>query len=150
MTEALHTAQELNTIRQLLTNWTGEILTPERTAKIIYHLARLKTTTQHDGSRFYLRLRVFIAYGGKCVCCDETNPDKLSPDHIVPLNGRKRRDPYKQAIAANFQRDRFQVLCKKCNSRKDNGAACPCGKGKRAPNQPQSHIARVVPLVRLE
>lgn len=137
-------AQELNTVRQLVTNWTGQVLTSERADKIVRHATLILTHVRADRARYALRLQVFTAYGARCVCCGETDTEKLTLDHITPRNGRRRRDPYKQAIAQGFPRDKFQVMCRRCNSRKGTGARCPCGQEQRSP------VARVVRLVRRE
>jgi 5-methylcytosine-specific restriction endonuclease McrA len=104
----------------------GQVLSAEAVARIGLHLARILLHTQHAQQRANLRRAVFAAYGGRCQCCGLNDPNELTLDHITPRRGKKRGDPYRQAIAQGFPRDRFQVLCRKCNSRKGTGAACPC------------------------
>jgi 5-methylcytosine-specific restriction endonuclease McrA len=148
--EATRIAQEANTIQQTARNLVGQTFTEAHAAKIERHVARIRALIKQEKSRAHLRLQVFAAYGGRCVCCGESNPDKLTLDHITPLNGRKRGDAYKQAIAANFPRDRFQVLCRKCNSRKGTGPACPCQQKEQVRAASTRHVARIVRLVRRE
>lgn len=86
-----------------------------------------------------LKSIVYEHYGGKCVCCGESNYMFLTIDHInndgykgrlrpEPGSIRKRRiagDWYKYIIDSNFPGD-LQLLCYNCNGGKQrNFGTCP-------------------------
>lgn len=78
-----------------------------------------------------LKLRVYEAYGNRCVCCGESNLGFLSIDHIKG-GGRAHRQEvgggvqlWRLIIKAGFPED-FQLLCYNCNlGRYHNGGVCP-------------------------
>jgi hypothetical protein len=81
---------------------------------------------------FKVKVKVIMAYGGKCVCCEETELDFLTIDHINN-NGKIHRlevnsglDLYRWLIKHNYPSE-FQLLCWNCNEGKqfNNGACCP-------------------------
>lgn len=70
------------------------------------------------------------AYGGKCECCEETEPKFLEIDHVNGGGSRQRRvekDPeafYRRIATA--RPEGFRVLCSNCNhGRYRNGGECP-------------------------
>jgi hypothetical protein len=80
--------------------------------------------------------QVILAYGGKCVCCGETELDFLQLDHINGYGGKHRarvgggtggllRDLIKQ----NFP-PIMQVLCANCHIAKTRKIVCPHQRGK--------------------
>ena len=84
----------------------------------------------------YYRYRdlVFAYYGGKCVCCSETEPVFLTIDHIngrelVPEKHQTGQVLYARlarAINHGEPRTDVRVLCYNCNSgRYRNGGVCP-------------------------
>jgi len=67
-------------------------------------------------------------YGGKCECCGEFDPRKLTFDHI---NGDGKYDRckgakfYKNAIALGYPNNRLRLLCFNCNISIGNNGYCP-------------------------
>jgi hypothetical protein len=82
-------------------------------------------------SLYNLRLLIIKHYGSRCTCCEETNIDLLTIDHI---NGGGTKHIKKLGGTHNFYRwlrdnnfpPGFQVLCHNCNDgRHINGGICP-------------------------
>lgn len=85
--------------------------------------------------RVRIKQEAFYAYGGKCACCGETEPNFLSIDHVYG-GGRKHRELihsshgggsgiYRWLKQERYPQDgRFQVLCHNCNFAKRLGQ-CP-------------------------
>lgn len=83
-----------------------------------------------------LRADVFAAYGGKCMCCGESEPIFLTIDHIGG-NGRKHREEvmgnplyagvkFYAWLRQNEFPEGFETLCYNCNcGRHRNGGICP-------------------------
>lgn len=78
--------------------------------------------------------KVILAYGGKCVCCGESNPDFLTIDHILndgaeerkKFNGYNGQSTYSALIKSGFPKDRYQLLCWNCNmGKRINNGICP-------------------------
>lgn len=80
---------------------------------------------------FRLKSQVFEHYGGKCSCCDESQFEFLSIDHINN-DGCKHRKKikksgthfYKWIIDNNYPND-LQILCLNCNLSKGFYGYCP-------------------------
>lgn len=78
------------------------------------------------------RQNVMDHYGGKCICCGESEILFLTIDHIYGGGNQHRKDIkkwgsgfYKWLIKENFPND-FQLLCHNCNMGKHrNGGICP-------------------------
>lgn len=81
--------------------------------------------------------QTFEAYGGKCVCCNESDIRFLSLDHVNG-DGNKHRRELKQTNQGgggytvyrwardNKYPDTLQILCHNCNlGRQVNGGTCP-------------------------
>jgi hypothetical protein len=80
-----------------------------------------------------LRLEVIAAYGGKCVCCKETNEIVLTIDHIDETGAYHRmtlkqagiHSVYRWLRRNKFPKDNFQLLCQNCNFAKRYHKNCP-------------------------
>jgi hypothetical protein len=100
------------------------------------HLEHNKETNKKDkrseSYRLYtnkIKKLVIDYYGGACTCCNETNIDTLTVDHIDG-GGNKHRKEVGFGIAAWLKRNNFplgfQVLCFNCNcGRHINSGVCP-------------------------
>lgn len=88
-------------------------------------------------SRTYgpLRAGVLAHYGGRCSCCNETEPKFLTIEHLNgdgaalrTVHGKGRRF-YRWLIEHGYPKD-FAVLCFNCNVGKHlNGGVCPHKQG---------------------
>lgn len=86
--------------------------------------------------RTKLKNQVFTHYGGKCVCCGESNWMFLTIDHVngsgaahrLELTGRPRQggstQMYRWLVKNNYP-DGFQLLCWNCNVTKHIYGMCP-------------------------
>lgn len=77
-----------------------------------------------------LRLEVIKAYGGKCTCCGETEPDFLCLDHVGGWGYIHRKavngSVYADVKRMGFPQDgRFRLLCWNCNCSTSLGRECP-------------------------
>jgi hypothetical protein len=75
---------------------------------------------------------VIEAYGGKCECCGELDPDVLTIDHLAEVGRQHRagigygRRFYLWLERQGFPRDRYRLLCLNCNAgRERNFGTCP-------------------------
>ena len=77
------------------------------------------------------KLRFIAAYGGKCECCGETNPEFLSLDHI---NGGGQVDRavrgtgeylYRAVRREGYPTDKYRLLCLNCNFSYGHYGYCP-------------------------
>lgn len=82
--------------------------------------------------RARLRAEMVKAYGGKCMCCGESEPKFLQLDHIHNDGhvDRKRHKTSTKLFASlrrlGWPQDRHQLLCANCNFGKlMNGGKCP-------------------------
>lgn len=76
------------------------------------------------------KARVLFKYGGKCVCCGESEISFLTIDHINGGGEIHRRSGMSKESFAWLERngfpDGFQILCWNCNcGRQINGGVCP-------------------------
>jgi len=83
-------------------------------------------------TRQALKLEVMAAYGGRCVCCGESNHNFLSIDHIFNDGQARRKEEgagtvfYYWLRDRGFPQDRYRCLCLNCNfGRRINGGICP-------------------------
>jgi len=86
-------------------------------------LARLKQRQY----RQVTRERTILAYGGKCVCCGETELKFLGFDHING-GGRKERMGKGSAFYVSLRKAKrkdIQILCHNCNLATSWGRRCP-------------------------
>lgn len=81
--------------------------------------------------RFQYRQRVLDAYGGKCVCCSESEPSMLAIDHIHGGGNKERKNLYqcthtlfKILKDQGWPKDRYQLLCHNCNYSKHYYGQC--------------------------
>lgn len=77
------------------------------------------------------KVRVIEGYGGKCVCCGESEPLFLQLDHVNNDGAIERKkypkstQLYLKVIREGFPSD-YQLLCANCNfGRSLNGGVCP-------------------------
>jgi len=84
------------------------------------------------------KIKVIEHYGGKCVCCGESNPEFLTVDH-VNNDGKKHRTEKPFSVGNNFYKTlikedfnvgyELQLLCWNCNLAKNYYGQCPHQKG---------------------
>ncbi len=79
-----------------------------------------------------LKLRVLQAYGGRCVCCGESDPDVLTIDHIKGGGLQHFRRVgfgtafYRMLEREEYPKEDYRLLCFNCNSgRQVNNGLCP-------------------------
>lgn len=78
-----------------------------------------------------IKLEVINEYGGKCVCCGETNPGFLTIDHINKNGAEARRRNTAQTKIYNwlktngYPKDNYQLLCYNCNCASYRYGECP-------------------------
>jgi hypothetical protein len=79
------------------------------------------------------------AYGGRCVCCGETELAFLTLDHVggvvpddhcrITADGRRHRigsaNLYHKIKAEGFPQDKYRCLCFNCNAARSWGRTCP-------------------------
>lgn len=86
--------------------------------------------------RWRRRFEVIEAYGGKCACCGESNPEFLTIDHIDGTGAEHRRQMGKGKTFAGaefynwlrkqgYPKDNYQLLCMNCNFAKGHFGICP-------------------------
>ncbi len=81
--------------------------------------------------RAKLRAEMILAYGGRCACCGERQPEFLQLDHIHNDGAEDRKNNPATKLFAKLKRlgwpkDRYQLLCANCNFGKFmNGGICP-------------------------
>jgi len=84
--------------------------------------SKYKQTKSETGKKFRTnqKQKIINAYGGKCICCGETNKEFLTIDHINGKGRQHRRELggssflYKYIIDNNFPTE-FRLLCMNCN-----------------------------------
>lgn len=81
-----------------------------------------------------LRAELLAAYGGKCACCGEDDPEFLAVDHIHRDGGAERKrlgwmasgtSFYLRLKKAGWPKDRYRLLCMNCNFATRLGKECP-------------------------
>lgn len=99
-----------------------------------YSTPEQKKKRAEQNKRKFQKLRsdVIDAYGGKCACCGEVQPEFLSLDHVNNDGAAHRRElGIKGGHAswlwaqANGYPDRLQLLCYNCNCAKGYYGVCP-------------------------
>lgn len=97
-----------------------------------YYTDHKENLARRKKYRDNLRKQVLDAYGNKCNCCGETEPQFLALDHISgkPIGVKQRSyrrtgtGLYKQARDAGFPSS-YQLLCHNCNGAKGYYGVCP-------------------------
>lgn len=93
-----------------------------------------KCNERVKGYRRSIKSQAIQHYGGKCVCCTESNAAFLTFDHINnDGKERRKRIPEQNGGSAmhywlrrNGYPKEFQILCYNCNLARDhNGGICP-------------------------
>jgi len=87
----------------------------------------------HVDERRRMRKEVFDHYGGKCVCCGESNQWFFTIDHVNNDGADHRRVLGRNMLGHKFYRwlrrngypEGFQVLCFNCNCAKGFWGVCP-------------------------
>ncbi len=79
--------------------------------------------------RLNLKTKIITHYtNGKnsCQCCDESNFEFLTIDHIIPVGkkGKRERSIYSYLVENNFPKG-YQILCYNCNMGKRMSSQCP-------------------------
>lgn len=82
-----------------------------------------------------LKRAVITAYGGRCECCGETEPEFLSLDHVDGGGTKHRKKIGGGSRLWRWLRDagwpkrcefgRLRILCMNCNTATRNGRTCP-------------------------
>lgn len=97
----------------------------------------LKCATCDERTKEYrrsIKQQAIDNYGGKCVCCNESNIAFLTFDHVDSNGGeRRQRVPQQKGGSAmhywlrrNGYPNEFQILCYNCNLARDhNDGICP-------------------------
>ncbi len=73
---------------------------------------------------------MLLAYGSRCVCCGERQPQFLTLEHIFH-DGKAHRAKYKaNGLLRHLQKlgwpkDRYTLLCMNCNWAERHGKPCP-------------------------
>src|SRR5881409_2535127 len=86
-----------------------------------YHHRKPEYLQRMKAARKLLKERVVEGYGGRCVCCGETQIEFLTLDHIVPVrrqrtgqNGTCGHSLYQKLLREGFPKDNIQLLCYNC------------------------------------
>lgn len=84
----------------------------------------IKRKKRYFLKRKYYKEIVWEHYGGKCICCGETNPDCLTIDHLIRVIWHKKTgyvrsgtNLYSWLITHNYP-EGFQLMCSNCNQSK--------------------------------
>lgn len=89
---------------------------------------KTKRKSYRNSWRKKVKAEVIIHYGGKCVCCGETELSFLCMDHIEGGGNKHRREIGRKDLAPwlkeNNYPPRFQVLCANCNLSKHLLGVC--------------------------
>lgn len=78
-----------------------------------------------------IKMEMIVAYGGRCVCCEENRKEFLTIDHINGGGGehRKRCSPgagiYRDIKRQGWPKDKYRLLCMNCNFATRAGRTCP-------------------------
>jgi hypothetical protein len=83
------------------------------------------------GRKDVLQSEVIEAYGGKCVCCGESESAFLTIDHIDGGGNKHRKEvggfrKLKQELKRlGWPKDKYRLLCMNCNHATRFGRVCP-------------------------
>jgi hypothetical protein len=89
-----------------------------------------KHTAYAKRFRAKLKAKILEAYGAVCVCCGESMPEFLTPDHIngggsQHLKRRGTQGIYLDIIKEGFPKDKYRILCMNCNWGRSVYGVCP-------------------------
>lgn len=104
-----------------------------RHAKILEKKNKIKIAEDKKAYSLNLKLDGIQKYGGKCVCCGESNPKFLTIDHIFGRVGEEKecrvkwtgRKMWAKLKKLNYPTDNYQLLCFNCNCCKGIYGICP-------------------------
>ena len=88
---------------------------------------------REDLRRRALKAEVFAAYGGRCVCCEETIHDFLTIDHTQGYHNGHTGEPrsgiplYAWLKRHGFPQESFRLVCFNCNQAVARLGRCPHG-----------------------
>lgn len=95
-------------------------------------LNRTRLKTRDAYYHYQLRMQFLEAYGGKCVCCGEPEPDFLVLAHLNDDGADHRRrvgagtGPYKDLRKRGWPQDEgIGILCANCNTATTRSLTCP-------------------------
>lgn len=89
--------------------------------------ARVKQRVQ----RLIYKLEFLVEYGGKCVCCGETNIEFLTVEHKRGISGRALIADrsfggglYVNLKGRGWPKEQYEILCFNCNCSKEGDEPC--------------------------
>lgn len=105
----------------------GKCVDCRKDAQIRYRPNKAKNARSVRQDR---KLRVQGKYGGKCVCCSETEPAFLTVDHVNGSGNAHRQtvrgDDFYKWLDSNSVSEEYVLMCFNCNTgRWVNGGTCP-------------------------
>lgn len=75
-----------------------------------------------------LKLEFLIAYGGKCVCCNESNIEFLTIEHVrglgIPLHYNQISVLLRKLKTLGWPKEGYTILCFNCNMSTKHGTPC--------------------------
>jgi hypothetical protein len=81
--------------------------------------------------KYKIRIQVVEAYGGKCTCCGNDNPDLMCIDHIYNDGAEERKKIGRGSVfyiylrKNNFPKDKYRLMCFNCNQSRGSYGYCP-------------------------
>lgn len=87
-------------------------------------------------TRWNIKIEMITAYGGKCECCGESNPEFLSVDHIYGGGNQHRKiikggcNFYYMLKKQGWPKDLYRLLCYNCNGSYGYYGYCPHSKNR--------------------
>lgn len=100
------------------------------------HQEAKKLLYDRKGRKYVSRSEMIAAYGGRCECCGEAEPEFLTLDHVGGGGAAHRRacreagkNPTlrirQELKAASWPKDKYRLLCMNCNFATARGKICP-------------------------
>lgn len=117
-----------------------KILWNKARSKLIYgeYWARYRKTHKEElkinNANYYTKAKIEMikAYGGKCVCCNETHRRFLTIDHTSEIGYKHRKSIkrygstfYAWLRKQGYPKDKYRLLCMNCNFATRLGDVCP-------------------------
>ena len=106
-------------------------MTRKEYLKSYYEKNKVRISKFYEKHHRDIRSKVIAGYGGKCVCCEDTNVEFLSIDHKNNDGAEKRRlgerayTLYRKLIKEGFPKEDYQLMCHNCNFSKGHYGYCP-------------------------